>query len=103
MFKEKHNYLFIKAVSIIFAVFILFIFQSKAQTSPDAIAIRVMPNQDHLNAAEWYRAQKFSGSPQFILVDGYGGVRDGRTVYVNVANISTGNLYTNIYLISKNF
>ncbi|RLC36469.1 hypothetical protein DRH27_05180, partial [Candidatus Falkowbacteria bacterium] len=42
------------------------------------------------------------GSPQSTIVDGYRAVRDGRTVYVNVANINSGNLYTNIYLISYN-
>ena len=37
-----------------------------------------------------------------MIVDGYLGIRDGRTVYVNVANIVSGDLYTNIYLISYN-
>jgi cysteine-rich repeat protein len=84
---------------------------ASAQTgvSPDAIAIRVIPNQNSYSALRWYKEQKFSGSPQSILVDGYEAVRDGRTVYVNAANTVDTNsdgtpdeLYTNIYLISYN-
>ncbi len=78
--------------------------------SPDAIAIRVIPNPQHYSALRWYQEQGFSGSPQSLLVDGYRAIRDGRTVYVNVANIddkgtattSDDDLYTNIYLISYN-
>lgn len=84
---------------------------ANAQTdvSPDAIAIRVIPNPNNYSALRWYNEQKFSGSPQSILVDGYEAVRDGRTVYVNAANTVDTNgdgapdeLYTNIYLISFN-
>lgn len=74
-----------------------------AQTgSSDAIAIRVIPNPDHSSARNWYRERGFGGSPQSLTVDGYEAVRDGRTVYVNVANVSGSNLFTNIYLISYN-
>jgi len=70
----------------------------------DAIAIRVLPNPNHYSAARWYKSQNFSGSPQSLLVDGYDAVRDGRTVYVNAANVNlaTKEIYTNIYLISYN-
>ena len=94
----------------------------------DAIAIRVLPNPDHYNPMRWYKKQGFSGNPEPMKVDGYEAVRDGRTVYVNVANVSgtcilTGgaceqdsdctsahdpclflnsSLYTNMYLISYN-
>jgi hypothetical protein len=72
-------------------------------TSPDAIAIRVMPNSDHYSPLVWYKKNiKLQGSPQNLLVDGYEAVRDGRTVYVNAANISGNNFYTNIYIISYN-
>jgi cysteine-rich repeat protein len=81
-----------------FAVF----FAVQAQNSPDAIAIRVIPNSDHISAARWFSEKKFSGSPQSLMVDGYRAIRDGRTVYVNVANIDGSALYTNIYLISYN-
>ena len=96
----------------------------------DAIAVRVMPNPKHYSSMTWYQKQGFKGSPTAMTVDGYDAVRDGRTVYVNVANVSAGtcfkhgttqcfsdadcpadedacnlagkNLYTNIYLISYN-
>ncbi len=70
----------------------------------DAIAVRVLPNPNHYSAVRWYQSQNFSGSPQSLLVDGYDAVRDGRTVYVNAANIDEVNkkIYTNIYLISYN-
>lgn len=83
------------------------IFSVQAQThTSDAIAVRVIPNPGHLSAMEWYRAEGFSGSPQSTIVDGYEAVRDGRTVYVNVANVQdfggVDTIFTNIYLISYN-
>jgi hypothetical protein len=85
-------------------VFALLIFgnRTSASSPSDAIAIRVLPNPNHYSPMRWYAEQKFTGSPQAMRVDGYEAVRDGRTVYVNVANISGGNLYTNIYLMSYN-
>lgn len=68
----------------------------------DAIAVRVLPNPNHYSAARWYQSQGFSGSPQALLVDSYDAVRDGRTVYVNAANVVNNTIYTNIYLISYN-
>lgn len=74
-----------------------------AQTNlSDAIAVRIIPNPNHLSAQRWYESQGFSGSPQSLIVDGYKAVRDGRTVYVSATNITGNNLYTNIYLISYN-
>jgi len=74
-----------------------------AQTqSPDAIAVRVLPNAEHYSAARWYEKQGFTGSPQEITVDGYEAVRDGRTVYVNAGNVQNSVLFTNIYLLSFN-
>jgi len=81
----------------------------KAESS-DAIAMRVFPNPEHLSAISWYQKKGFSGSPQSVIVDGYEAVRDGQTVYVNVANAvdnapADGVIdvyYTNIYLISYN-
>ena len=100
-----------------------------ADSSADAIAVRVIPNTGHLSALDWYNSQGFKGSPQALTVDGYNTIRDGRTVYVNAANVDldnghcsdnqsqtcviansgtcatgtcTPNLYTNIYLISYN-
>lgn len=70
----------------------------------DVIAIRILPNPNHYSAARWYQSQNFQGSPQSLLVDGYDAVRDGRTVYVNAANVDlpSQTIYTNIYLISYN-
>lgn len=82
---------------------------SQAQTSlstdaADAIAVRVIPNPNHYSISRWYEAQGFQGSPQALIVDGYEAIRDGRTVYVNAANVDTNSriIYTNIYLISYN-
>src|SRR3989339_587398 len=77
---------------------------ARAQTAGDAIALRVIPNPEHYSAARWYREKKFTGSPQSLLVDGYEAVRDGRTVYVNAANVNAAanQFFTNIYLISYN-
>ncbi len=73
-----------------------------AATSADAIAIRVVQNSNCLSAASWYVKQKFVGSPQSLLVDGYEAVRDGRTVYLNATNIKNNDAYPNIYIISYN-
>ena len=77
---------------------------SSAQTkSPDAIGLRIIANTDHYSPSAWYGKNiKVQGSPQSLLVDGYEAVRDGRTVYVNAANIDGSNFYTNIYIISYN-
>ncbi|MDD5071116.1 MAG: hypothetical protein PHQ42_00010 [Patescibacteria group bacterium] len=70
--------------------------------NPDAIAIRVIPNLGHYGVSRWYNQQGFKGSPQPLTIDGYEAIRDGRTIYVNAANVVGDNLYTNIYLISYN-
>lgn len=77
-----------------------------ATSSPDAIAIRVVPNPEHYSIDRWYAGQGFQGSPQALIVDGYQAIRDGRTVYVDATNVdqtaSPPLIYTNIYLISYN-
>lgn len=83
---------------------------SVSAVSPDAIGLRILPNTNHWSAQRWYKEQKFTGSPQSLIVDGYEAVRDGRTVYVNVANIddkstattTDDDLWTNINIISYN-
>lgn len=100
-------------VSAIFLVSLLLVFKyALAQSNPtiatagDAIAVRIVPNPNHYSVSRWYESQGFVGSPQSLVVDGYEAIRDGRTVYVNAANIemtsSANNIYTNIYLISYN-
>ncbi len=70
----------------------------------DAIAVRIMPNLNHDSIDVWYAKQGYRGSPQSLTVDGYEAIRDGRTVFVNAANLDTATkkIYTNIYLISYN-
>lgn len=91
---------------VLFVVGLFFYHNFVQGASSDAIAIRVIPNPNHYSALSWYKSRDFKGSPQSLTVDGYEAVRDGRTVYVNVANIDDssgiGVLYTNIYLISYN-
>ena len=108
-YKEKRqlnlrNYILL-FVAFIFLFFPLFMIHNSlfaAVSSPDAIAMRVMPNPSHISALRWYEEQNFTGAPQSLVVDGYEAVRDGRTVYVNAANISNNQFYTNIYIISYN-
>lgn len=86
------------------AIFVFLILQTKAAEQSDAIAVRVMPNPSHDSIGTWYANQGFRGSPQSLIVDGYEAIRDGRTVFINAANLDSDNnkLYTNIYLISYN-
>lgn len=88
---------------IVGAIFAL-LSQTKAANESDAIAVRVMPNTNHDSIETWYAKQGFKGSPQSLMVDGYEAIRDGRTVFVNAANVDTPTkkIYTNIYLISYN-
>jgi hypothetical protein len=80
-----------------------FIFAKKdAVAEGDAIAVRVIANPQHYNPLTWYKNKKFTGNPTPLIVDGYRAIQDGRTVYVNVANVVNGTFYTNIYLISYN-
>lgn len=74
----------------------------QAGDESDAIAVRIVPNPEHYGINEWYEKQGFTGSPQALIVDGYEAIRDGRTVYVGVANFKGNSIYTNIYLISYN-
>lgn len=89
---------------IVGAIFAFLILQTKAATESDAIAVRIMPNTNHDSIETWYASQGYKGSPQSLIVDGYEAIRDGRTVFVNAANLDTLNkkIYTNIYLISYN-
>ncbi|MEK7067926.1 MAG: hypothetical protein AAB956_02920 [Patescibacteria group bacterium] len=67
----------------------------------DGLAVRVMPNSNHVSPLAWYKTNiKQQGSPSRLLVDSYEALQEGRTIYVNAANIDNNNLYTNIYIIS---
>jgi hypothetical protein len=91
-------------IGISLASFVFYQKQVSAQNEgKDVLAIRVVANPEHLSALRWYKSKEFTGSPQSLKVDGYDAIRDGRTVYVNAANIGADNrLYTNIYVISYN-
>jgi len=104
---KKYFLIFRNCVLILFILFFSKI--SFAQTgvpseSNDAIAVRVVPNPNHYSISRWYESQGFKGSPQALVVDGYEAIRDGRTVYVNAAQVSPDpkSIFTNIYLISYN-
>jgi len=102
--------MFFKRLTICFLVVIGCLVAGLAiadDASPDAIAIRVMPNLDNFSPLSWYAHNvTVKGAPQSLTVDGYEAVRDGRSVYINAANLVNapmGNhLYTNIYIISYN-
>ena len=79
---------------------------SSNEGASDAIAIRILPNPNLYSINRWYESRGFKGSPQALTVDGYEAIRDGRTVYVNAANIDKDpphlRIYNNIYIISYN-
>lgn len=92
-------------------MFVLFFYKQElpeppnamAESSSDAIAVRVILNPEHYSPLRWYEKQGFSDSTQTATVNGYEAINVGRTTYVNAANISdAGEFYTNIYLISYN-
>jgi hypothetical protein len=69
--------------------------------SADAIAVRVMANPQHLSARSWYNSHVPNpGGPATIELDGYPGLSDGRTTYVNAAHQGGSGFYTNIYFMS---
>jgi len=87
--------------------------QVYSAASPDAIGVRVAPNPKHYSAIKWYQSQGFKGSPQVMIVDGYEAIRDGRSVYIDAANIVEAapannqlsindQFFTNIFIISYN-
>lgn len=74
-----------------------------AESSGDAIGVRVLSNPDHLSPLAWYEEKGFSGSPAETTVDGFQAITDERSTYIAVANASTASgLYSNIIVISYN-
>jgi hypothetical protein len=101
--KRLFYWLSFAALFLLLTSYYLLHLSVSAQTSPDAIAIRVVPNPDYYSPMRWYEEKiKVKGSPQELMVDGYRAVRDGRTVYINAANYMSGTIYANIYIISYN-
>jgi len=110
---KKIKEIIVKNTILLFVIFSLAIttgiagYLVYAQSSRDAVSIRVIKNNDHKSARDWYNDEGFSEPIQDIIVDGYRGVRSGRTAYVNVANIDDSNpsdlkFFTNIYIMSYN-
>lgn len=63
----------------------------------DAIGLRVNKNEEHFGIGTWYQSKGFTGNPEPVQALGYDGLRDGRTVYLPFATLSTMNrAYTNI-------
>ncbi len=68
---------------------------------PDAIGLRVFTNFEHRSPIEWYQQNVSNiGAPSSINVGGYSGLQEGRTTYVNAANNSNDNIYTNMFVLS---
>lgn len=91
-------------LALLFLAIFSLLLQTKAASQSDAIAVRVLPNINNESIDVWYSKQGFQGSPQSLIVDGYEAIRNGRTVFINAANLDEVNkkIYTNIYLISYN-
>jgi von Willebrand factor type A domain-containing protein/Big-like domain-containing protein/type IV secretion system pilin len=79
----------------------------------DILGLRIYENFEHRSPSDWYRSSNavtFQGAPTPIVIDGYSGLQDGRTVYVNAATYvhnsliptPNANIYTNVSLLSYN-
>lgn len=99
---KKNKLIILGVIFLLFSFFLLKDDFARAGDESDAIAVRIVPNPNHYSISRWYEKQGFTGSPQSLIVDGYSAIRDGRTVYVNAANLSGDQIYTNVYLISYN-
>lgn len=78
----------------------------------DALGIRVAKNAEHYSPMTWYAKQGFRGTPAEVVIDGFQGIADGRTIYTNAVNTISRiislvtrtfyrvNYYTNIYILS---
>lgn len=68
-------------------------------SAQDAVILSVEKNLNHYSPELWFR-ERFGGQAGASFVrDGYQGVRQGNTVYVNAANYRAGTIYTNIYIL----
>ncbi len=74
----------------------------KVEGSSDAIGVRVIPNEEFLSPEAWIEAQEFTGSFSATTVDDYNGAQSGTTLYAVAANQHSGDLYSNMYIISYN-
>ncbi|MCX6740628.1 MAG: hypothetical protein NTZ49_05380 [Candidatus Parcubacteria bacterium] len=87
----------------------LFPIEFEDVTKDDLIGLRIYENLENKSAREWY-FDHVANPAEFIAdvtVDGYRGIRDGRSVYVQAGNLAADNtdkwvLFTNIYVLAYN-
>lgn len=99
---------FIKTISVsagMLCLVLLGVTLAQAQTvgQGGAVGFKILPNPEHLSPSEWYDRyipSENRGTPEEIEIDGYQAVKDGRSIYVNAANVVGNTVYTNIYVIS---
>lgn len=102
MFKKIKKSAYFKIIFLTILLF-SFLFLSSYADSPDSIAIRIVPNPKHYSAMRWYLENvNKKGNPISLQVNNYRAIKDGRTVYVNIANLKNNEFYTNIFIISFN-
>ncbi len=106
---DKH--LFLISLNVIFLPLLLFAtfffwfsLPSSAGLENNALGIKIYANPNNYSAMRWYNNEFPEGSPKrgtpatlSIKIDGYEGISDGRTAYVNVGNVKGANTYSNIY------
>ncbi|MBI4433319.1 IPT/TIG domain-containing protein [Candidatus Uhrbacteria bacterium] len=68
----------------------------------DALGLRIYENEGHLRADRWFQKQGFTDATTPLTVDGYRGVRAGRSTYVHAPNVSQGSVFTNLAVLSFN-
>jgi cysteine-rich repeat protein len=71
----------------------------------NAVGVRVEVNPNHFSPLLWYQKSfnpENQGDPQSVMVNGYQGLLEGRTVYANAVNVEPSPLayYPNMYVIS---
>ena len=84
----RHTFVF----SILILLF-LFVLPNTGflQAPGGAIGFKILPNPERLSPLDWYKQNipiVKQGDPKEIIIDGYQAVEDGRSVYVNAANLS---------------
>ena len=85
----------------------LFAYYSFDEPSNDAIGLRVARNDEHFSPSLWYFSnfdRDRQGKPKLTTIDGYQAAQEGRTTYVNAADLNNdlSKIFTDIYLISYN-
>lgn len=77
------------------------------EPSNDAIGIRVAQNDEHYSPSLWYFGnfdRDRQGKPKVSIVDNYSAAKEGRTTYVNAADLNNNKIkiFTDVYLVSYN-